>query len=324
MSAKKNIFIVGYDEFNLEELIQLSYSKEYNFHSLCGREELQQAEGGSFNDILKKCRQRLKDFDGSIDSVIAYWDFPAEAICPILRKEYGMPYNTLESLEKCEHKLWSRIAQQKVIPDNVPNFCKVDPFDKTIVDNIELSYPFWLKPVNSFSSYLGFKINDAKEFSKKLEIIRGAIDDIAKPYDELLEKVSLPYQMSDAKGDCCIAEEIISGAMFATCGYAFDTDIDVYGIVDVVRLENNSTLSRLDYPSRLPTALQNRATEATKKLMKSINYDNAAFHVEWMYDEAKDKLWIVEINPRISQSHSELFRLVDSESDMSIPVNIGF
>jgi len=321
--VKKNIFVIGLDKLNLSELEQLPHAKEYNFHSLCEKADLKQAEGGSFKKILDMCRGRLKEFEGSIDSIIAYWDFPAEAIAPILRKEYEMPYNTLESLEKCEHKFWSRKAQMKVIPENTPRFQKVNPFDDDAVSKLEIGYPFWLKPVNSFSSYLGFKINNEKEFKENLEITKKAINDIAEPYNELLEKVSLPYDMQEVDGTHCIAEEIIAGEMFATCGYVYRREVNVYGAVDVVRLENNSTLSRLNYPTRLSEKTRQRAVEATNKLMSSIGYDNAAFHVEWMFDEKNDKLWVVEINPRISQSHGELFRLVDSSSDMSIPINIA-
>lgn len=186
-----------------------------------------------------------------------------------------------------------------------------------------MGYPCWVKPVNSFSSYLGFRIENDKQLFEKLGIIRDAINAIAKPYDELLEKVSLPYDLRDVGGQYCIAEQIIAGEMSATCGYVFHGEIEVYGMVDVVRLENNSTLSRLRYPSALADKVQQKAIAATKEVIAAIGFDNAAFHVEWMYDEANDQLWLVEINPRISQSHGELFRLVDGESDMAIPIDIG-
>lgn len=322
-SEKKNIFVVGLDGFNLDELRELRHADEYNFHALCNKEELQQAEGGSFNAILELCRTRLKEFSGSIDAVIAFWDFPAEAIAPILCKERGLPYTTIESLEKCEHKYWSRVAQQKIVPECVPDFCKVDPFDERAEANLDVAYPFWLKPVNSFSSYLGFRIENAQDFNNALTKIRGAIDAIAEPYNELLDKVSLPYDMQEVDGKYCVAEEIVSGDMFATCGFVHKSEVTVYGLVDVIRLENASTLSRLQYPTKMPQNVAERAVEATKKVMSFIEYDNAAFHIEFFYNAQEDKLSILEINPRISQSHGELFKQVDGDADHSVPVDLS-
>ena len=63
MSAQeKNIFVVGLDELNLKELEQLPQSESYTFHALCNKNDLEQAEGGSFNEILEKCERKLEGF----------------------------------------------------------------------------------------------------------------------------------------------------------------------------------------------------------------------------------------------------------------------
>ena len=64
-------------------------------------------------------------FDGRIDAIVGYWDFPVSTLVPILGERYGIRSTSLESVVKCEHKYWSRLEQQKVI-DRHPRFGRVD------------------------------------------------------------------------------------------------------------------------------------------------------------------------------------------------------
>ncbi len=45
--------------------------------------------------------------------------------------------------------------------------------------------------------------------------------------------------------------------------------------------------------------------------MRRIGFDNATFSVEYFYDPGSQDISLLEINPRHSQSHAELFQYVD-------------
>ena len=155
---KRNIFIVALEEKQKAILETLRESKQLEVHSLLTVDTAVEAKQFSFNKILADAKASLASFPGTVDAIIAQWDFPTSVLVPLLCKEYGIPSPSVTSVLKCEHKLWSRIEQQKVIPDVVPRFCGIDPFAESPFDQITLNYPFWIKPVKAFSSHLGFKI----------------------------------------------------------------------------------------------------------------------------------------------------------------------
>jgi len=97
----------------------------------------------------------------------------------------------------------------------------------------------------------------------------------------------------------------------------------VYGIVDSVREgERQSSFSRYQYPSRLPDRVQSRMTDAACRLVQHIGYRNAPFNVEFYWDSDTDRIWLLEINARISKSHSPLFKLVDGETHQKVSIDL--
>lgn len=68
----------------------------------------------------------------------------------------------------CEHKYWSRLQQRQVAPEYVPMFEAVDPFNDAAMDAIGVDTPFWIKPVKSFSSHLGFRVGNFREARQML------------------------------------------------------------------------------------------------------------------------------------------------------------
>lgn len=73
--------------------------------------------------MLKKAEEPLRQFSGSIDAIISYWDFPGDTMVPILCEKFGLPSPSLEDILKCGHKYWARLEQQKIIPEHIPRFC---------------------------------------------------------------------------------------------------------------------------------------------------------------------------------------------------------
>lgn len=157
-ARQKNIFVVGLEPFNLRLLQAVRHTDDYRFHALLDYDEIAAARRFDMEALLDKARAILRAFPEAIDAIVGYWDFPTILMMPILRREFGLKGPTLESVLRCEHKYWSRIEQAKVVPEHVPGFALVDPFDENAVDNIDLAYPFWIKPIKAHSSLLGFLV----------------------------------------------------------------------------------------------------------------------------------------------------------------------
>jgi hypothetical protein len=323
--AMKNIFVVGLDDLHLAQLRTLPRATEYIFHPLFTYAEVKQAQRFPVTRLIEEGTRLLLDFPGRVDAVVGYWDFPVSTVLPILRQAVGLPGPTLEAVLKCEHKLWSRTEQAAVVPEHVPPFCVVDPFAESPLQQLTLPFPFWLKPVKSVLSHLGFRIDNAADFAAAIERIRRDIGRYAEPFNEILGHARLPPEIAAVDGHHCIAEAIIaSDAQCTQEGYVFDGGVEVYGTIDSMRSgPHRSSFSRYQYPSRLPNELLGRMTGITRRVMQHIGYDTAPFNIEHFWDPARDQIWLLEINTRISKSHAPLFHLVDGLYHHQVMLDLG-
>lgn len=318
---KKNVFVMGLDDFHRRELATIPDAERYNFHTLLERHELVHVENYPIHDMLAKAAHVLESFDGAVDALIGHWDFPVTTMVPILCKQFGLRSPSLESVVKCDHKYWGRLEQAKVIPEHTPAFARFDPFDDRAFDKIELELPFWVKPVKSFGSQLGFKIDSPADFDSAIVEIREHIAKIGDPFNILLRHVDMPPEVSGVGGKFCIAEQFVSGCELAPEGYAFEGDIHVHGVIDMIR--ERKSFSRYQYPSSLPEAVRKRAIDATTRFIEHIGFDNGCFNAEYFWNERTDRLWLIEVNPRISQSHANLFEKVDGTSNHDVAVSVA-
>jgi len=323
----KNLFIVGLDSFHLHQLKALARAPEYRFISLISYEEIKCGLRFPVREFLEQAPRLLADYPGKVDAIVGYWDFPVSTLLPILQKQQGLRGPSLEAVMMCEHKYWSRLKQQEIIPESIPAFQQVDPFHPDAVRACSLDYPFWLKPVKSVLSHLGFMIRNEREFNTALAIIRKGIARYAVPFNYILNRIEIPEEIRAVDGYHCIAEGLISAGRQCTLeGYVQDGAVHVYGIIDSVREgKHQSSFSRYQYPSLMPQQIQQSMIETTKKLIKHLGYNDAPFNIEFYWDDRRDSIHLLEINTRISKSHCPLFKMVDGEyhHDVMIDVALG-
>ncbi len=320
---QKNIFMIGLNEFNHEKLKSLKNFDEYNFHGLIPPEEAEDAESYDLPGMMGELEDKLNKFNGSVDAIVTYIDFPISMMTPILREKHNLPRPTLESIMMCQHKYWSRVVQKEVVPDCIPQFAAINPFADDPLDGVNIKFPFWLKPIKSVGSYLGFRIKNKKEFYRAIQVIREHIGRMAEPFNEIMVNVDMPDHIRRVDGFYCIAEQLIGGRQCTLEGYMFHGKINIHGVVDSIRHRNKSTFLHYDYPSRLPKKVQQRMTDISEKVLTHTGYDNHPFNIEFFWNQSTDKIWLLEINTRISQSHSDLFEKVDGASNHQITVEVG-
>jgi hypothetical protein len=272
---------------------------------------------------MDKARVQLKAFPGKIDAIVGYIDMPVSLMVPVLCQEFGLPSASLESVLKCQHKYLSRLEQKQCIPEHIPQFQQIDPFVSEPLDKLELNFPLWLKPVKSAGSYLGFRIRNQREYKKAIETIRGQIKRISEPFHYILTQDNLPEHITSLDFNHCLAEEIISGRQCTLEGYVYQGELQVYGVVDSIRHRNRSSFARYEYPSNLPQTLIQEMIAIAQRFISHIKLDNTPFNVEFFWDQAKNQIWLLEVNSRISQSHSYLFAMVDGSSNHEIMVDMG-
>ncbi len=322
---RKNIFVLGLDEIHLQQLESLHRADEYRFHELCSKSEVKSFDPGVVERTLTSARGILSDFDGPIDAVVGYWDFPVSTMLPILRREHDLPTPSLESVLRCEHKYWSRLEQRRCVPSLVPEFCLVDPFADDVASQITLDYPFWIKPVRSLKSHLGFRVEGLDDLAEAIDRTRTGIDTIAIPFGQLLDHADLPDDIAGIDGRHCIAESLISSGQQCTLeGYSHDGEVVIYGAIDSIREgRHGSSFARYQYPSKLPEAVLERMAEAARTFISHIGFTTSPFNIEFFWDEATDDIWLLEVNARLSKSHAPLFEHVDGEYHHQVMLDVA-
>ncbi|HLR58519.1 MAG TPA: ATP-grasp domain-containing protein [Beutenbergiaceae bacterium] len=320
MTRQRNVFVLGLDDHNRRVLESTRDASRYRFHGVLTYEEIYAAEI-SLAEILTKAQMIIDAFDGPVDAIIGFWDFPVSSIVPLLRERYGLPTTDLTDVVKCEHKYWSRLIQQQVI-EEIPKFGLVDPY-RDPLPPAGMSFPMWIKPVKSFASMLAIRVDNQTEFEEALRTIRGGIGRLGDPFDALLDYVEVPPEIANVGGHMCIAEEALTGQQVTVEGFRHDGEIVTYGVVDSLRYEGTSSFLRYQYPSSLPNHVQERLIELSHRVVGKIGLEGMTFNIEYFWDPATDEVMLLEINPRHSQSHADLFAYVDGTTNHDILLRLA-
>lgn len=318
-----NVFVIGLDDFNLAELETVHNAGDYRFHGLVAYDTMVNPASYPMDAIMAEARETLRKAP-SVDAIIGHWDFPTTSMLPILRREWGLPTPSLESVLYCESKYWNRLAGQEALPECTPDFQGLDPYSDDPVRDLDMDYPFWLKPCVAFSSYLGFRIDNEDQYRQAMTTIRDKIHVFAEPFDNVVgycqNRGALPDRGS---GATCVAEALISGRLCTLEGYVYNGEVVTYAIVDSLRASNNVSFFSYQYPSHLPEGVQNRMKANAARILEHIGMDHSPFNMEFFWDEATDKLWLLEINPRISKSHCPIFQIATGASHHEVAIDIA-
>lgn len=320
---KRNIFVLGLDPFNERMLETIRDSNSYTFHGVLPPDEVAFAETYDIPQILSEARARLDTYPDPVHGIISWWDFPSTSLLPLLRNERSLPGPGLEAVLRCEHKAWSRLLQREVLPECTPRFQVINPDEDLAFDDLEISTPFFLKPVKAHSSFLGFLIKTEEEWTEAIGIIREHIHHFAEPFNYFLDRADLPEDIRRIDGRHCVAEETIGGRQATLECYVHGGEPVVYGVIDSINEPNGVSFRAYQYPSRLPQDIQDRMIDAAKVWARHAEMDDTPFNIEFFWDEANDKLWLLEINCRMSKSHCPLFAFVDGASHQQVAVHLS-
>ena len=303
-----NIVVLGLDETNLELLRRVPDADRLEFHGLLTVEELQLGDEIPVAELLGKAESKIAAFEGRVDAIVGFWDFPVSTLVPVLCQRFGLRGASLGSVLRCEHKYWSRLVQREVI-DEYPPFGLVDLDEPRPPANV--GYPCWLKPVKSFSSKLAFEVTNDEEFETAVAELQEGVARVGEPFEYLLDMVDLPPAVADAGGQAVLAERALSGDRAAVEGHVQDGRVVIYGVLDSLVYPDAPCFLRHQYPSQLPTTMQERLAEVSRRLMHEIGFNDATFSIEYFCDADTGEVNVLEINPRHSQSHADLFEHVD-------------
>ena len=244
-----------------------------------------------------------------VDAVVSTDDYPGSTLAAIVAHRLGLPGTPVMADLLCQHKYQSRLIQQRVQPDAVPPFALFEPGFAP-----KLAFPFFIKPVKSLFSVGAYQIDDAQAF--RVLVQRATLPDaFFEPLNALLERYAgIAYGRSTV-----LVEGLLTGIQATFEGYAFEGRVHPLGVVDSIMFPNTLSFERVEYPSALPQAVQDRMAEVAERVMRAGGFTHGLFNIEFLYDSGRNKLGIVEINSRMASQFANLYEKVDGFNTYSLP-----
>ena len=264
-------------------------------------------------DILLLIEETISRYaSGDIEGVTSGVGYPGMPVASIIAERLGLAGAKVERVLRCEHKYYSRVSQQALVPSATPQFQIVPPGSLDAGTDFNLPFPFFLKPVKSCFSINAQPVASLPELRRIAGTCRMP-EGFLRPFNDLL-KAHTDYEYD---GSCLLAEALLEGVQVSLEGYVCDGRVRTLGIIDALMFPGTISFERFVYPSRLPAGVQARMRQIAEAFIGGIGYDNALFNMELMYNPANGEIHIIEVNPKIASQFPDLFEKVDGTSSYS-------
>jgi biotin carboxylase len=172
-------------------------------------------------------------------------------------------------------------------------------------------FPLFVKPVSAHLSQLAYPVRDRGELESVMALARKQLDAITA-FDEALEGRSFHLM---------VAEELLTGRLVTFEGFMCRGAMTPIGVTDSILHPNGISFLRFDYPSALPSEIQERIASVAERLMPALGFDGSLFNVECFVDDAGEPK-IVEVNGRMASQFAPLVRAVHGVSPYRIQLEL--
>lgn len=263
-----------------------------------------------------------------LDGVVSTHDYPGSILAAIVASRLGLPGPRPQALLRAQHKLHCRQVQAAACPEIVPSFFAVDPAQPPQQppeqppeqpDAEGMRFPFFIKPAKSVMSILACLIDGPRALQEYLARARPHLDAFVRPFNALWRA----YGPDGPDASLLLGEEPLTGRQVTVEGFRVGGAVRIMGVVDSVMFPGTMSFRSFEYPSRLPPAVLARMSEATAAVIEALALDDLCFNVEFFYEEERDRLRLIEVNPRMSYQFADLFEKVDGTNTFDVQLAIA-
>ncbi len=272
-------------------------------------------------DVLEYIEKEVAAGAG-LSGVFSSSDYPGAIAAAAIAERLGLPGSPPSRILGCSHKYYSRIAQREAAPEATPWFQLVDPA-RPRGGVSELHFPCFVKPVKGAFSVMSGRLDSWKDVDSFLS--RSALAEFLKHYVFMFNRLVRGLTDFELDGSYLIAEDLLKGRQATVEGYTAGGSVEILGIVDSVRHPGTRSFVRFDYPSSLSRRVQARMREVAVQVVHRLGLKNTLFNIEMMYDLRRDRVLIVEVNPRMCGQFADLYEKVDGRSgyDVALALAVG-
>jgi hypothetical protein len=252
-----------------------------------------------------------------ITGVLSTDDYPGSALACAVAERLGLPGADPGVSLLCQHKYHARAVQRALVPEAVPQFALID-VDRKAAPPPMVPLPAFVKPIKSFFSVGAQRLTSLEQLVT-VQNRWANLGSFFRPFERLLEC----YAGLSVGRQCLLVEGLLQGVQATLEGYALGSEIHIVGIVDSIMFPGTIAFERFEYPSSLPTSVQDRMAAIAQIVMSGVGFQNAMFNIEFMYDPVTDGLSIIEINPRMASQFADLYEKVDGFNTYSILLDLA-
>ncbi len=264
--------------------------------------------------------QRADDAAARVDGVTSSSDYPGATVAAVLASRLGLPGAPPRAVITAAHKFASREVQRASVPEATPDFRLVDPRrpDGGIGDD---GWPWFVKPVKGAFSLLASLLRDPAELAAYLE--HPAARDYLADYVPMFSTLVRTFTDLEHDGGFFIAEQPVRGAQVTVEGYLVGDEPHLLGAVDSITDPATGSFLRFDYPSALPDDVQARMVDVTFRAVAALGLRDTLYNVELLHDAAADRVWIIEVNPRMCGQFADLYEKVDGVNGYEVALALA-
>lgn len=302
----KNILIIFPNAYDRTYLTSANYP---NFKFLHENEP-----GGDY-DVVSYIDELVDKYKNeNLSAAVSTHDYPGIVIAEALNFHFNLGAANLESCIMLQNKVRFRQFEQQTLPKLSPAFAAID--SKLNIKGIT-NFPAFIKPVKGVFSHFTqqcFSHEDVKEFTKKnLSKV--------KQYLKRFKALEKRY-IGQTDDNIFILEEVLTGKLITVDGYVESNKAHIIGIVDSNLYPESRAFQSFSYPSKLSQSVQKRAEKYAKVLMEESKLGQGMFNIEMFYDESRDKLSVLEVNPRMFFAAADFYKKVDGSDIYKMYLNL--
>lgn len=261
-----------------------------------------------------------RDHAKALTGVTTSSDYPGAFVAAALSKRLGLPGARPETILGCSHKFYARQVQRDAAPEAVPWFALVDPACVEAAA-AALTFPCFVKPVRGAFSVLARRIESLADLAAHVTSPEAV--EYVRDYLAIFNRVVPEYTDFAHDGQFFLAEELLSGDQVTVEGYVHRGCVEILGIVDSVMYPGTKSFARFEYPSRLTPTVQARLEDVVRRIIPRHGLAECLFNVEVTYDPERDRIGIIEVNPRLCGQFADLYAKVDGTNTYEVALALA-
>ncbi|MGH9336539.1 MAG: ATP-grasp domain-containing protein [Vicinamibacteria bacterium] len=266
-------------------------------------------------DVLGFIDEQVSCRRGTIDGVFSSSDYPGAAAAAAISRRLGLPGSPPASVLGSSHKYYSRVMQREAAPESTPDFHLIDPrLPRGGAGS--LHFPCFIKPVKGAFSVMSRKLDDWEDLESFLA--KPSAAEFLASYVHMFNRMVRGLTDFERDAGYFLAEDFLKGRQVTVEGFAAGDSVEILGIVDSVRHPRTKSFVRFDYPSSLSRRVQARMHEIARRVIERLGLENTLFNIEMTYDLRRDRIFIVEVNPRMCGQFADLYEKVDGTNGYDV------